>query len=83
MSRHHHAGVETAGSIQHDYRHLSQEDFERAYGVELNPDGSVFDPVNQKEFNTLNEWISFEAEQDEMDYAESYGHGKQTHEDYY
>ncbi len=83
MSRHHHIAADTAHQVQHDVQHLSHEELNRLYGIEVLDDGSVYDPTYSQHFKTLGDWVAFEAEQDEMDYSEEYGHGKQTYDDYY
>lgn len=83
MSRHHHAAVETAETILHDYKHLSPSEFANQYGLELRSDGSVYDVAYGQKFSSLNDWIEFEVEQEEMSYSEDYGHGKQTYEDFF
>lgn len=83
MSRHHHKAAETVETIQHDLNDLSKEELEQMYGIALNSDGSVFDSTYKLKFNSISDWMTFEAEQNEMDFSEDYGHGKQTHSDFY
>lgn len=83
MSRHHHKAAETAETIQHDLNDLTEEELKHRYGIEINEDGSVFDSAYNMKFKSIGEWVSFEAEQSEMDFSKEYGHGKQTHSDFY
>ena len=83
MSRHlHHAVSSDVEHILHDVNHLPKEEISSLYGFEIMEDGTVFDPVANRYFESISVWATFEAEQDEMDYSEHFGHGKQTHEDF-
>jgi len=62
---------------------MSNDEITQLYGIEINPDGTVFDPTYEKTFESLATWAEFEAQYDEMDYSEQFGHGKQTHDDHY
>lgn len=84
MSRHlHHAISSDVEHILHDIEHLSQEEVEQLYGIVLEENGAIFDPTENRHFKTVGEWAEYEAEQDEMEFSEHFGHGKQTHEDFY
>lgn len=81
MSRH--LASDNFGSIQYDIKHLPTEEVERIYGININTDGTVYDAAYDKTFNSLQEWMNFEADLDDMEYSEEYGHGKQEYDDYY
>lgn len=82
MSRHHHVHANEVTHVVNDVRRLSVEEAQITYGIEIHEDGSVFDPTYNRKFTTIGEWAEFSVEQDEMDYAEEFGHSKQTHSDY-
>ncbi len=83
MSRHHHVHASEVTHVVNDVRALPKEDAERIYGIELREGGTVFDPTYNREFASIGEWADFSYEQDEMEYGEEFGHGRQTHDDYY
>ena len=65
-----------------DYERYTKEEFQELYGVEINEDGTVFDPVTNKTFPSLAEWAIAENEYESMDSSEEYGHGKQAYDDW-
>ncbi len=82
MSRHlHHAISSDVEHVLHDINHLSAEEVETLYGIVVEEAGIVFDPVENKRFSSISEWAEFEAELDEMEFSESFGHGKQEYGD--
>jgi len=83
MSRHHHIHAHEVTHVVNDVKNLSRDEVERIYGIEIKEDGSVFDPTYNRSFISIGEWADFSFEQDEMDYTEGFGHGKQTYDDYY
>lgn len=84
MSRHHHAAVTSdVYHILHQIKHMPKEEAEQLHGITMNDDGSVFDPTFNKKFESLSEWAEWNAEQDEMEFSEAFGHGKQDYDDYY
>lgn len=62
---------------------LTNEELEREYDVTINDDGSVYDRVFERKFTTFGEWEEFILEQEEQEYSEHFGHGKQDYRDYY
>jgi len=84
MSRHnHHAISSDVEHILHDINHMSVSEVENLYGIVFEENGVVFDPVENKRFNSVSDWAIFEAEQDEMEFSEDFGHGKQVYGDDY
>ena len=84
MSRqNHHAISSDVEHILHDINHLTTEEAETLYGIVFEDGGIVFDPVENKRFNSVSDWAEFEAEQDEMEFSEHFGHGKQEYGDDY
>lgn len=80
MSRHlHHDISSDVEHILHDIQFLNSEEVENLYGIILQETGLVFDPIENKHFNSVADWALFEAEQDEMEFSEEFGHGKQEH----
>ena len=77
MSKHHHGTVETVHRLTHDVETMSNDELTQTYGIQFNEDGSVTDPTYIKTFKSIYEWVEFEAEQDELQYAyedDSYDH---------
>lgn len=56
--------------VLHDIQALPQEDIVELYGIEVNEDGSIFDPMENRTFTNLLEWATF-IDQQEAD--ENYG----------
>lgn len=83
MSRYYHTVSNDVDHILHDYRHLPVDEFKMLYGIEIEEDGTVYDPVLNKEFPSIPDWAKEEAEIEEMETGHEYGHGKETHEDYF
>lgn len=75
-------------TIAHEVSHLvneivkmTNEEVLNVYGIQIQPDRSVFDPMYKLKFKTISEWAKFSIEQDNMEYKESY-HEKYESEDY-
>lgn len=83
MSRNHHVHAHEVAHVVNDVSSLPREEAERIYGIEINENGSVFDPTYNRTFISVGEWAEFSFEQDEMDYTEDFGHGKYSQDDYY
>lgn len=43
---------------------MQKEEVEQLFGIELRDHGQVFDPVENKNFKTLEEWATFYVEND-------------------
>ena len=82
MSRHHHTISSEISHILYELQNMSKEEAQTVYGIKLQEDGTVYDPTYDKYFESLGDWAEFNAEQDEMEYGEQFGHGKQTYSDY-
>lgn len=77
MSKHiHHAVAHDAQHILHDIETLSHDEVESVYGIQLQEDGTVFDPMYNMKFSSVSDWATFGAEQEEMEYGEQFDHGK-------
>lgn len=83
MSRHHHIHASEVSHVVNDITSMSAAEAKVVYGIEIRDDGSVYDPTYSREFETVGQWADFSFEQDEMEYTEEFGHGKQAHGDYY
>lgn len=84
MSRHMHRAISNdVNRTLNDFKRLPKAEAETLYGIELQEDGSVFDPAFDRNFENLTAWAEFSAEYDEMEYTEDFGHGKQDYDDYY
>jgi len=58
---------------------MDKEDFETMYGIEISEDGSVHDPVSNKNFNSVEAWAIMTTEEEENTFEEF---GQHSHEDY-
>ena len=72
-----------ANHIVNDISKMSQEEATRIYGIEFNPDGTVFDPIYNRTFISVAEWAEFNVEQDEVEYCEHIGGGRHEFDDFY
>lgn len=50
--------------MKHNTTKLSKDDLYDMYGIELNDDGSVFDPVENKSFVSMSAWQYFVKQQE-------------------
>lgn len=83
MSRHHHVHAHDVAHIVNDINRMSSpEEIRMVYGIEVNDDGTVFDPTYNRTFATVTDWADFSVEQDEVDYMEEFGHGKYQYGEY-
>lgn len=62
--------VHESGGIAHDVQHLSARELQDLYGIQFieDPDsksGRVFDPVLNKEFAKLSDWVAEQVQQEE------------------
>lgn len=51
---------------------LSEDEVRDVYGIELLPNGMVFDPTYNREFFSVGDWAEFSAEQDAVEYKEHF-----------
>jgi len=70
MSRRHSILANDANSLVYDIEHLTAQELTKLYGIEFfeDPDsklGKVFDPVAQREFPSLLDWSTSQAEEGE------------------
>lgn len=70
MSRHHYTHSEEANNIFHNIHHLPWEELEMLYGIQINPDGKVFDPVANITYASLTEWANEEVREEEWSESE-------------
>lgn len=84
MSKHH---VHTQCRAMHDIQILTSTELEQEYGIEIDADdGTVWDPCEMKQFDSLDEWALFMQEQEKEDVAaasSSFGGGKRRYDDDY
>ena len=80
MSRHHYTHSEESNSIFHDIQHLSNEELEILYGILIQSDGKVYDPVSEITFASLTEWANEEVRDEEWTEVE---HGYETGKKFY
>jgi hypothetical protein len=69
MSRRHSIVANESNSLIYDIEHLSAVELNRLYGIEFfeDPDskmGRVYDPVIQKDFESLQEWSLTQVEEE-------------------
>lgn len=64
---------------------MSTEEIEVQYGIEISEDGSVWDPLDLKQFHSLTEWALYldEVEQQELEAASYRGNCKYAFDDEY
>lgn len=74
-SRHRSVAAEAA-HILGEIRGKSKEQVQDLYGIEIRKGGKVYDYAYDLEFDDLAAWITFNNEQDEMEYEERFTHGK-------
>ena len=74
MSRNHSASAQDAAHIINEMIGLDAEQAYDKFGVEMNEDGSIFDPIYQMKFQTIGEWANFSVEQDNIE-SEEHFHG--------
>jgi len=83
VSRQHYAHAEEANSILHDIHHLSNDELEMLYGIRIDKDGTVFDPVSQVTFTSLREWANEEIREEEWTESEhGFETGRKFHDDF-
>lgn len=67
MSKHH---VHAQCKAMHDIQIMTPAELEQEYGIEiLADDGSVWDPCEMKQFDSLSDWACYMQEQEEADLA--------------
>jgi hypothetical protein len=85
MSRFFHRGAK-ANHVSHlinEIKNMKPSEIYETYGITISPDGSVFDSTYNKKFNTVAVWAEYVMVEDEEDFDQEYGHGKQARDDYY
>lgn len=81
MSKSNHSAVaQEVAYVISEVKRLSQEEAQSVYGIELLPNGKVFDPMYNRTFDSIGEWAEFNVEQDDMEYEEHF-HGRYHGED--
>jgi len=83
MSKHHVS--DTHSRVLNDVRRLSHEQLVELYGIDIDNDGSVFDPTENQQFDTLEDWARFISERDSDDNYGSFVKrgGKHRYDDEY
>jgi hypothetical protein len=82
MSRHRYTQSTELDQIMYDYNTLPEIEFEDLYGIEILEDGSVYDPVVNKSYNTFDEWSFAQIEEeDESEYSHLHQVSKRYEED--
>lgn len=51
--------------VMHDIQVMSYDEIQDYYGIEIDNDGSIWDPLEGKSFKDIHEWATFAAEQEE------------------
>lgn len=75
MSRNHSALAYDVAHIVDEMKGLNAEEAYEKFGVELNEDGSIHDPMYPSmTFSSVGEWATFSVEQDNVEYEEHF-HG--------
>jgi len=70
MSKHHHSH----NRIWSDIQHLSTAELEELYDIHVEEDGTVWDTLEHKGFDSLTEWAAYtESLEDEYDGYETSG----------
>lgn len=72
---------QTAIRLLHDAEAMSPDELEDTYGVTVDEDGTVWDSLEGREFNSLYSWAEFTAEQEEADDSFHKFGGKQWYDD--
>jgi hypothetical protein len=83
MSRNYHVHANEVAHVVNDIRNLSPEEAEQFYGIKIADNGSVFDPVYNRKFETVTEWAEFNVNQDETEYEEEFNGGRYSDYDDY
>lgn len=83
MSKYH--ASHSPQSVVRVIKTMTLEEIEAEYGVQIDEDGSVWDPLDMKEFHTLAEWALYmdEIEEQEMEASMYRGHSKYAFDDDY
>ena len=69
-------------TIMHDINVLSSAELELQYGVSIDPDGSVWDPLEGTWFDSIREWALFViSEEDDQQMSFSKIAGKNKYDD--
>jgi hypothetical protein len=82
MTRHHavHAGDST--HILNNISHMTPEETEQIYGIEFREGQAIYDPIYNKTFNSLSEWVAYTIKQEELEYEEDINTFKSDHPGY-
>jgi hypothetical protein len=70
MTRHHAVHAGDVLHIVNDINRLNPEDAEKLYGFEFREGLSIFDPMYNKSFGSVEEWAEFNVQQDDLEYEE-------------
>lgn len=64
---------------------MTLEEIEAQYGVQIDEDGSVWDPLDMREFHTVTEWALYmdEVNEQEMEASMYKGHSRYAFDDEY
>lgn len=75
MSKHFYGGVaQEVHHIVNDINSMDVDTIKQIHGIELNEDGSVFDPVYNLRFDGIIEWAEFSVNEDNTEYSENMHH---------
>ena len=61
--------------LVNDIKNMNADEADRAYGIKVDTDGSVYDPTYDQSFKDVREWASFTVEQDYDDFSDHGGSG--------
>ena len=69
--------------VLNDVRTLPNEELATLYGIEINEDGTVYDPTENRTFDDLNDWATYIDEQEDDDNYSSFNKigGKHSFDD--
>lgn len=81
MSKRYNSVKSEVTHVLHDVKGRSTEEIEAMFGIQLNDDGTVYDPTYHQYFKSIADWAWFSAEQDEMELSETF-HAKGQYEDF-
>lgn len=73
--KNHRSVAAEAAHILVEIRGMNAEQIENLYGIEIRKGGKVWDCTYFLEFDDLAAWITFNNEQDEMEYEQRFTHG--------
>lgn len=66
MNKHHN---EVSNLLRH-IKHISHQEAEELYGIQFHDDGTVYDIVNERNYNTIGEWAEENTFEDDFEQFE-------------